>query len=65
MEKVSKEDAVILENFALKEQMLSFQKNAFLADMKSRYKLEDGDQFNPQTLEIIRAPKAEPEAKKE
>lgn len=63
MEKISKEDALTLENFGLKAQMLEMARAAFMADVKARYKLEDGDSVNPQTLEITRAVKPAEEKK--
>jgi len=67
-EKISKEDALQLENFALRLEALESQKAAteaqregFARGLRDRYHLGEQDRINMQSLEITRAPKpAEP-----
>ena len=65
-EKISKEDALQLENFALRLESLEAQKvaaesqrEAFAKALRDRYQLGDQDRLDLRTLAIVRAPKAE------
>lgn len=61
-EKISKEDALQLENFALKLEAIEAQREAFMSGMRERYHLGDQDRIDMRTLTIMRAPVPAPEA---
>lgn len=62
-DKISREDALRLENFALRLDALESQKmateaqrEAFMREMRDRYKLGENDKIELRSLEIKRAP---------
>ncbi len=66
-EKISREDALQLENFALRMEALQSQQAAteaqregFMRTMRDRYHLGEQDKIDLRSLEIKRAPKPEP-----
>lgn len=70
-EKITNEERLQLENFALRLEALEAQRvatesqrEAFTRGMRDRYQLGERDQIDLRTLAIIRAPKPEPAVEK-